>query len=78
MVHVILDHHPIIHLINMVASQNQGHLGAGTFDGIKILIDGVGGTLIPILAINLLGRDDVNKFIELSAEEPPALINMTR
>jgi hypothetical protein len=78
MVHVILDHHPIIHLVNMVASQNQGHLGSGTFDGIKVLIDGVGGASIPILAINLLGWDDVDKFIELAAKEPPALINMTR
>jgi hypothetical protein len=62
----------------MVASQNQGHLGSGTFDGIKVLIDGVGGASIPILAINLLGWDDVDKFIELAAKEPPALINMTR
>ena len=66
---VILDHRVIVHLVNVISSQNHKILGAFLFDGINVLVDRIGCPLIPILIDPLLRRYDIDKLIELSAKE---------
>ena len=58
---MIGQHIAVIHLIDVVAGQHQHILGIVALDKVDVLIDGVGGTLIPIGAlIALIGGQDVN------------------
>src|SRR5438067_4097630 len=41
-------------------------------DGVDVLVDGVGGALIPVLVNALLGRQHVHVLAQLGAEEAPA------
>ena len=43
-----LKHGIVLHLVNMVARQDENVFGVVTVDKIQILIDGVGGTRIPV------------------------------
>ena len=51
-----LDHLRDIHPIDVIGAEDCHQVGLVVFDEIKILVDGVGGTLIPTLAETHLGR----------------------
>ena len=58
---MIGQHIAVIHLVDVVAGQNQHVLGIVTLDEVDVLIDGVGRALIPIGAlIALVGGQDVH------------------
>ena len=65
--HVIIQQPGIVHFINVVAGQDDDELGPFFFDGIDVLIHGVGGALVPMLVDALLGRHDVDKFAQFPA-----------
>ena len=51
---VVVQHHFIIHLINMIAGQNQDVIGIVLLHKLKILIDGVCRSGIPVRIPDLL------------------------
>ena len=71
-----LDHLGVIHFIDMIARQDKRIAGRGFFDGVDVLIDGVGGPLIPMFGDPLLRRDDFDVFVEFAAEKSPALVDV--
>ena len=74
---VILNHRMIIHFVDMIASQNDQVLGALFFDGVDILVNGVGRPLIPVFIDPLLRWNNINKFIEFTAKEvSPTKVDM--
>ena len=70
------DHGGVIHLVDVVAGQDQGVARGGLLDRVDVLIDGVGGALVPVLGDALLGRDDLDVLVQLAAEEAPALVDV--
>ena len=70
------DHLGVVHLVDVVAGQDQGVAGRGLLDRVDVLIDRVGGPLVPVLGDPLLGRDHLDVLVELAAEELPALVDV--
>ena len=56
----------------MIAGENEDVACLGLLDGVDVLIDGVGGALVPVFVDALLRREDFDIFVERSAEETPA------
>src|SRR5262245_15383777 len=76
-VQVVLDHRLVIHLVDMVAGEDDDIFGALFFQNVDVLIDGVGRAGIPGFVDALLGRDDVDEFAQLAVEiVPPALVDV--
>ena len=53
---VVLDHRAVVHLVDVVAGQNDDVAGPLLLQGVDVLIDGVGRALIPVLVDALLRR----------------------
>ena len=45
--HVILDHVGHVHAVDVVAAEYRHHLRIGLFHQVDVLVDGVGGALVP-------------------------------
>ena len=57
-----IDQIPIIHLVNMIAGENGDVLGPLFFQSVNVLVNGVGGPLVPVFVNPLLRRHHVDKF----------------
>ncbi len=64
-----IDHLAVVHLIDVIASKDDDVLGAFLFERVDVLINGVGGALVPLFVDALLGRDDVDELAQLAAEQ---------
>ena len=53
---VILKHHLVVHLVNVVAGKNQDVLGIVGLHVLQVLIDGVGRTGVPVASLASLIR----------------------
>ena len=73
---VRLDHAAVVHLVDVVAGQDQDVIGILAFQGIDVLVDGVGGPLVPGLVDALLRRQHFNRFAQFRAQEAPAGANV--
>ena len=63
----------VVHLVDVIAGQDDHDLGPLFFQRIDVLVNGVGRALIPLLVDPLLGRHDVDEFAQLAAKViPPA------
>ena len=51
-------------------------LGRFGLDALEILIDGVGGALVPVLADALHGRDDFDVLAKFGREDVPAVADV--
>ncbi len=60
----------------MIARQDDRVAGDGLLDRVDVLVDGVGGPLVPHLGQALLGRDHLDVLAELAAEELPAQVDV--
>ena len=60
----------------MVAGQDQRVARRGLLDRVDVLVNRVGGPLIPHLGDPLLGRNHLDVLAELAAEELPALVDV--
>ena len=58
----------VIHLVDVIAGQDHDVLGPLFFERVDILIDRVGGALIPVLVDALLRRHDVDELAQLAAQ----------
>src|SRR5438105_11030196 len=69
-VYMLLEHLGVIHLIDVIAGENENEFGALAADGINVLIYGVGGTLIPLLGDAHLRRKDFDVIAEAGERRP--------
>jgi len=73
---MLLHHLAVVHLVDVIAGENQDVLGLFGADGIDVLINGVGRALIPLIADALHGRQHFNKFTDLAAQNVPAFADV--
>ncbi len=73
---VLIEQVAIVHLVDVVAAQNQNMIGVGSPNRFQILIHGIGGSSIPMLADSLLRRQHVDEFTPLAREAAPSLMQM--
>ena len=60
----------------MVPRKDKGDIGTCHFQGIDILEDGIGGSLVPLFADSLLGGDYVDVITHLVGEEIPSKLDV--
>ena len=61
---VELQHLGVVHLINVVAGEDQHELRLVFVQKMKVLEDGIGGAGVPTVAVALLGRHGVEEFAQ--------------
>src|ERR1043166_8437317 len=64
-------HVAVIHLVDMITGQDQDVLRCGLLDCVDVLVDGIGCPLVPLLVEPLLGRQDINVFLQFPAQVAP-------
>ncbi len=73
----LLHHEGVVHLVDVVAGEDEDVLGLLGADGVDVLVDGVGGALVPGLGDALHGREDFNKLAEFVGDDgAPALADV--
>ena len=75
-VDVRLQHPAVIHLVDVIAGQDDHVARVFAHDGVQVLVDGVGGALVPLLADALLRRHDLDELAELLRDDAPALADV--
>lgn len=76
---MVEQHGGVIHLVDVIACQHHHIFGGVIADDIQILVDRIGGTPIPVHLIHsLLGREQIDKFVHLVAQERPAGLEMAQ
>ena len=76
-VHVLLQHAGVVHLVDVIAGEDDHVLRLFRADGVDVLVHGVRRTLVPALGDALHGRQDFDKFSELIGDDrPPALADV--
>ena len=74
---VLLQHQAVVHLVDMVAGQDDHELGPVGLDDVDVLVDRVGGALVPLgLGDALARRQDVEALVALRPEEVPAALQV--
>ena len=66
---VRFDEPLVVHLVDVVAGQDDDVLRALFLDRVNVLVDGVGGPHVPVFVDPLLRRDDVDELTEFAAEQ---------
>ena len=66
------QHARVVHLVDVIAGEHDQAPGTFAHDGVEVLVDGVGGALIPVLADAFLRRQDLDEFAELFRDDVPA------
>ena len=69
---MLLEHRLVIHLVDVVAGKNEDVIGLLAADGIDVLIDGVGGALIPVLRDAHLRRQHFDEIAVAHQRRPAA------
>ena len=70
------QHQPVVHLVDVVAGEDQHVLGLLGADGVDVLVDGVGGAQVPVLAHPLHGRQDLDELAQVAGHDVPALADV--
>ena len=58
----------VVHLVDVITGQHDDVFGPLFFDRVDVLIDGIGGPLIPVFVDPLLGWDHVDELAEFPTE----------
>src|SRR5262249_11247310 len=66
------DHVAVVHLVDVVAGEDEDVLRVGLLDAVDVLVDGVGGALVPVLVDALLRRQDLDVLVHLARQAGPA------
>ena len=75
--HVVGDHLAVVHLVDVVAGEDQYILGLVDAQNVEVLVDGVGRALVPGLFRHpLLRRQQIDELVELAAQETPTALDM--
>src|SRR5271163_4247034 len=72
---VLFEHLLIIHFVDVVAGEDEDEVGLLGADGIDVLIDGIGGALIPVLRDAHLWRENFDE-IAVAHQRGPALAHV--
>ena len=73
----VVDQHPrVVHLVDVVAGQHEHVLGRVAAQQIEVLVDRVGGALVPVRSDALLGGQELDEIVEAAVEERPAPLHM--
>ena len=70
------DQRPVVHLVDVIAGENQHRLGAMLMNDVEILVNRIGRAAIPNLTELLLRRHDVDELAELAVQVAPAALHM--
>ena len=74
---MLLQHEGVVHLVDVVAGEDDDVLGLFGADGVDVLVDGVGGALVPGFGDALHGWEDLDELAELVGDDrAPALADM--
>ena len=73
---VPVQHLAIIHLVDVIAGQDEGKVGSLGFDALEILEHGVGRPLVPVLMHPLHGRNHLDVLAQLGGEDSPAVADV--
>ena len=77
LVDVLLEHQLVVHLVDVVAGEDDHELRLVVVDDVDVLVDRVGGALVPLgLGDALARRKDVEALVALGAEEVPAALQV--
>ena len=71
------QHLAVVHLVDVVARQDDDVARALPLDGVQVLVDRVGGAQIPVFADPLLGRKELDELVELLRHDVPAHPDVT-
>src|SRR4029453_4165955 len=74
---VLGQHTSIVHLVNMIPRQHKDIRRRIPAQQVEILVDRVGGALVPVGADPLLRWQQLDEFVETSVEERPTALEMT-
>ena len=74
---VPLQHQAVIHLVNVIAGEDEHVLGLLRADGINVLIHRVGRALVPLIAHPLHRRQHFDELSHLAAHDVPAFADVT-
>jgi hypothetical protein len=69
---VVLQHPPVVHLVDVVAREDQDALLPLRLDRVEVLGDGVGGAEVPALLGRALRRERRDELREAARQEVPA------
>jgi hypothetical protein len=72
---VLFEHFLVVHLVNVVAREDEYVVGLLVADRVDVLVDGVGGAEIPVLRYAHLRRQDLDEIAD-AHERRPAAPNM--
>src|SRR5229473_1873381 len=72
---VLLEHAAVIHFVDVIAGEDKNEFRALAADGVDVLVDRVGGALIPLLRDAHLRREDFDVVAE-AGERRPASANV--
>ena len=76
-VDVLLEHQLVVHLVDVVAGQDDDVFGRVALDDVDVLVDGVGGAAYHcVLGDALARRQDVEALVALGAQEVPAALQV--
>ena len=76
-VDVLAKHQLVVHLVDVVASEDDHVFGPVGLDDVDVLVDGIGSALIPLRFRNALaGGQDVEAFVSFGAQEVPATLQV--
>ncbi len=74
---MLLEHAGVVHLVDVVAGEDDDVLRLFGADGVDVLVDGVGGALVPGLGDALHGGKDLDELAELVGDDrAPALADV--
>jgi hypothetical protein len=73
---MLLHHLAVIHFVDVIAGEDEDVFGLLGADGINVLINGVGGALIPLVADPLHGGKHFDELSDLATEDVPALADV--
>ncbi len=74
---VLIEHQPIVHLVNVIARQDENVFRLLCSNRVDVLVDGVRGSHVPVLADALHRRQDLNELAQFASHDVPAFANMT-
>ena len=70
------EHPGIVHLVDMVAGEDEHEVRVLLLEGIEVLIDGIRRSTVPVFADSFLGRDDVDVLVQFGMEHIPSHLDM--
>jgi hypothetical protein len=67
-VFVLLEHLAVVHFVDVIAAEDDDVPGLFGADRVDVLVDGIGGALIPVFADTLHRRQNLNEFAEFLSD----------